>query len=124
MLFLSCSCVTALHPTSGFAVRFNAWQEAYRPQTDDVSNSVGPTPSGTLSCAVCVVGQLARLELESKVRHTLALAHISQALARARARALALALALRNPSHNPNTTKFLHVVTLCLGLVCLYCIAP
>ena len=96
MLFLSCSCVTALHPTSGFAVRFNAWQEAYRPQTDAVSNSVGPTPSGTLSCAVCVVGQLARLELESKVRHTLALAHISQALARARARARALALALRN----------------------------
>ena len=45
---------------------------------DNVSNSVGPTPSGTLSCAVCVVGQLARLELESKVRHsTLALAHIA-----------------------------------------------
>ena len=26
-----------------------------------------------VSCAVCVVGQLARLELQSKVRHTLAL---------------------------------------------------
>ena len=93
---------------------------------DNVSNSVGPTPSGTLSCAVCVVGQLARLELESKVRHTLALAHISQALARARALALALALALRNPSHNPNTTKFLHVGTLCVGLARLlvYTVAP
>ena len=104
MLSLSCSCVTALHPTSGFAVRFNAWQEAYRPQTDAVSNSVGPTPSGTLSCAVCVVGQLARLELESKVRHTLALAHI----------ALALALPSPNtspsPSPKPNTTKVRHVV--------------
>ena len=30
-------------------------------------------PPSALSCAVCVVGQLARLELESKVRHTLAL---------------------------------------------------
>jgi len=47
----------------------NATVTKFRPQTDDVSNSVGPTASGTLSCAVCVVGQLARLELESKVRH-------------------------------------------------------
>ena len=38
-------------------------------------SSVGPRtpPPNALSCAVCVVGQLARLELESKVRHTLAL---------------------------------------------------
>ena len=73
---------------------------------------VGPNPSGTLSCAVCVVGQLARLELKSKVRHTLALAHIALAMALARAltRALALALALRNPNPNPNTTKMRHVV--------------
>jgi len=83
----------------------NATVTKFRPQTDDVSNSVGPTASGTLSCAVCVVGQLARLELESKVRHsTLALAHI----------ALALALPSPNtspsPSPNPNTTKVRHVV--------------
>ena len=33
-----------------------------------------------VSCAVCVVGQLARLELQSKVRHTLARTHISLAI--------------------------------------------
>ena len=89
--------VTALQPTSGSAASLNAWQ-ADRPQTDDVSNSVGPTPAGTLSCAVCVVGQLARLELQSKVRHTLSLAHIS----------LAISLALApspSPSPSPSPEK-------------------
>ena len=86
-MLLALLSLTTLHqqvrtsPTSGFAARFNAWHKAHKPQKDDVRNSVGPTASGTLSCAVCVVGQLARLELESKVRHsTLALAHIALAL--------------------------------------------
>ena len=35
--------------------------------------STAPPPKQALSCAVCVVGQLARLELESKVRHPLVL---------------------------------------------------
>ena len=59
---------------------------------------VGPNPSSTLSCAVCVVGQLARLELQSKVRHTLSLAHIS----------LAISLALApspSPSPSPSPEK-------------------
>lgn len=51
------------------------------PETDRMQqremSSVGRTsPSSmgsALSCAVCVVGQLARLELESKVRHILTL---------------------------------------------------
>ena len=38
----------------------------------DGPNTVA-TAAAPLSCAVCVVGQLARLELESKVQHTLTL---------------------------------------------------
>ena len=104
--------VKALQQTSGSAASLNAWQ-ADRPQTDDVSNSVGPTPAGTLSCAVCVVGQLARLELQSKVRHTLAQTHKSLAIPLALApRALALASPEKPspyPHPNPNT-KVRHVV--------------
>ena len=61
-------------------------------------SSVGPRtpPPNALSCAVCVVGQLARLELESKVRHTLALLSLALALTLA-LQALALSLALAQP---------------------------